>query len=245
MSDSIQGVPDYSLVVASDIGRVFKMGAVDLPVLKNVSLSVAVGESVAVTGLSGAGKTTLLHILGGLDKPTTGSVVFKGQNLYRLGENERAKIRAREIGFVFQAYHLLPELDILENVMLPYMTGMGTVTGGWNIRSRAMQLLDAVGLAERAKHRPSELSGGEQQRAAIARSLMNDPELVFADEPTGNLDTATGEQVLRYLFSLTKDRGRTLVLVTHNEQLAAACSRRINLVDGTIEVMDDSPRRMT
>jgi ABC-type lipoprotein export system ATPase subunit len=222
------------LLEAKDIEKVYAIERVKIQVLKGVSLSVRVGETVSIMGASGAGKSTLLHILGGLDRPTVGTVHFKGMDLYRMSNNRRTEVRGTRIGFVFQSYHLLPELDILENVMLPALSRFGAWSSQPKHRERAQALLDSVGLAARAGHRPMELSGGEQQRAALARALMNDPEIVLADEPTGNLDSKTGDQVLHYLFALTKERGHTLMLVTHNEAVGAMCETRLVLQDGKL-----------
>ena len=221
-----------SLIEAIEVRRGFTVGERKIDVLRGVSLAIAEGESLAITGMSGAGKSTFLHMLGGLDRPTSGRVLYRGKDLYAAGDRERSAIRAKKIGFVFQAYHLLPELTVLENVTLPALSQHGAFLRGAKIRERATALLGRVGLGERALHRPNELSGGEQQRAAIARALMNGPELLLADEPTGNLDSRTGEDVLRYLFELASDQGLTLVLVTHNESVAARCRRHVELRDG-------------
>ena len=221
-----------SLVQAVAVRRSYAVETRTLDVLRGVDLSVAEGESLAITGMSGAGKSTLLHVLGGLDRPTSGQVLYRGRDLYALGDRERSAIRAQKIGFVFQAYHLLPELTVLENVLLPGLSAAGAFLRGAALRARAAELLARVGLTERAAHRPNELSGGEQQRAALARALMNGPELLLADEPTGNLDSQTGEDVLRYLFDLAAERSLTLVIVTHNEAVAARCQRHLALRDG-------------
>ena len=184
-------------------------------------------------GRSGAGKSTLLHVLGGLDRPQAGEVFVGGQPLYAISGRRRTKLRAAAIGFVFQAYHLLPEMDITENVMLPAMA-LGRLSRA-AMRARAEALLDRVGLADRLRHTPLELSGGEQQRAAIARALMNEPPLLLADEPTGNLDEATGAQVLDLLFTLARERQAVLVMVTHSPATAARCSRTLTLRDGLLE----------
>ena len=223
------------LLRAENLVRSFAMGHRRLDVLRGVSLAVRAGETVAITGKSGAGKSTLLHILGGLDRPTSGRVLFDGRDVYDSGERERSAMRASRIGFVFQAYHLLPELTVRENVLLPALGLRGAFLRGGRLRARAEELLDMVGLSARATHRPNELSGGEQQRVAIARALMNGPRLLLADEPTGNLDSHTGDDILRLLFGLAADRGLTLLMVTHNDDVAARCSRTIVLRDGLVE----------
>lgn len=222
------------IVQTDAITKAYRMGSQVLEVLKGLSVAIQPGETVAIIGPSGAGKSTLLHALGGLDEPSGGRVLFHGRDLYRLSARERTSIRARHVGFVFQAYHLLPELDVMENVLLPTMTEWGMRGHAARYRQRAERLLESVGLAGRLRHTPLELSGGEQQRAALARALINEPELVLADEPTGNLDSVTGEQVLKSLFTLTRERRHTLVLVTHNHDVAATCDRVIHLKDGRL-----------
>lgn len=220
-----------SLLFADRIDKAYRIGQRVIPVLRSVTLSVAPGQTLAITGPSGAGKTTLLHVLSGLDRPNAGRVYHRGQAVYAMPSAQRARWRARGIGFIFQTYHLLPELSILENVMLPVMAWGGRMA---DARIRAAALLDQVGLGDRITHTPSELSGGEQQRAAIARALINDPEIVFADEPTGNLDTATGENILHCLFDMAGNDQRALLMVTHNPDVAARCSRRFGLLDGIL-----------
>ncbi len=222
------------IVQTEEITKVYAMGQRNLEVLRGISVSIQSGETVAIIGPSGAGKSTLLHALGGLDQPSSGRVLFRGRDLYHLAPRERTAIRARHVGFMFQAYHLLPELDVLENVLLPTMTSWEMRRLSVQHRAKAEALLGAVGLSERMHHTPLELSGGEQQRVAMARALMNDPELVLADEPTGNLDSVTGDHVLKCLFDLTRERRHTLVLVTHNDEIAAACDRIIHLKDGRL-----------
>lgn len=222
------------ILESREIGKEFRIEQNRLEVLKGITLSVAEGETLSIMGASGAGKSTLLHILGGLDRPTRGTVLFDGRDVYRMSAVQRNEYRANRVGFIFQAYYLLPELDVLENVLLPSMRRLNWLNRAAACRERARELLEKVGLGERAHHRPTELSGGEQQRAAIARALMNAPDIVLADEPTGNLDSKTGEQVLQYLFALTRDQGRTLVLVTHNEAIASLCGRNVHIVDGRI-----------
>jgi len=230
-----------------NLGRDYRMGSTVLSVLNNISLQVAAGETVAIVGASGSGKSTLLHIIGGLDQPTRGTARFHERDIYAMSARQRTVVRARSIGFVFQFYHLLPELDVLENVMLPAMnSNLGLLgfsrapvqpkqTGPHNSpRERALSLLQSVGLAERAGHLPAELSGGEQQRAAVARALVNEPELLLADEPTGNLDSTTGAQVLGVLFGLVRDKKRTLLMVTHDADVASRCDRILKLRDGNL-----------
>jgi predicted ABC-type transport system involved in lysophospholipase L1 biosynthesis ATPase subunit len=221
-----------SFISAETIGMAYTLAGKTLPVLEGVSLAVERGERVAIVGPSGAGKSTLLHILGGLQNPTTGRVSFQGRDVYGMSSAARSELRARRIGFVFQSYHLLPELDVLENVMLPSMA-LGRPPA--DIRERCLALLRTVGLENRWNHTPLELSGGEQQRVALARALINDPDILLADEPTGSLDSRTGSHVLDCLFKLAESRMRTLVIVTHNAEVAAACMRTIRMKDGRIE----------
>lgn len=215
-------------LVANDLHRSFKIGRRNIEVLRGVSVSVAPGESVFLCGASGAGKSTLLYTLAGLERPEKGTVSFEGTSIYAQPEAALARIRNREFGFVFQAYHLLPELTALENVMLPAMIG------GALKREKAEESLSRVGLAERLHHLPSELSGGEQQRVAIARSLINDPRILFADEPTGNLDSATGGEIVDLLLRLVREEKRTLVVVTHDSNLATRGDRKLEMRDGLI-----------
>lgn len=223
------------IVEARAITKTYLMGKRPLTVLREVSVAIAKGERVAIIGPSGAGKSTLLHALGGLDQPSSGEVWFKGQSVYGLSQRERTIIRARHVGFVFQSYHLLPELDVVENVLLPTMTLWSLRRQRVELRRRAESLLETVGLSGRMHHTPMELSGGEQQRVALARALMNEPELVLADEPTGNLDSVTGEHILKCLFALAMERRHTLILVTHNNDIAAQCDRVIRMKDGCVE----------
>ena len=223
------------LITAVDLHKTYHIGRKAVVVLFGASMQVARGESVAVVGLSGAGKSTLLHILGGLDRPDRGRVQFDGTDFYAARGWTRSRIRSMRIGFVFQSYNLLPELDVRENVMLPSM-GRPEKTGGLQaMRKHADELLEAVGLADRATHTPMELSGGEQQRVALARSLMNHPDVLLADEPTGNLDEATGNRILDLLFSLAKSRGGSLVMVTHDIHTANRCDRVLHLREGLLE----------
>jgi len=225
---------ESDLLHADDIHKEYLVGKHHLPVLKGASLQVRPGEAVAIIGVSGAGKSTLLNVLGGLDRPQRGTVSIDGSDLYALSGGKRTQVRSTRIGFVFQSYHLLPEMDVLENVMLPAMAGRRLSPSYAAMRRNAMDLLASVGLADRAAHTPMELSGGEQQRAAVARALMNDPDIVLADEPTGNLDDGTGRQVLDHLFELSRSRDHSLVVVTHNEHIAEASDRVLRLKDGAL-----------
>jgi len=224
------------ILEAEQIYKSYPMGLAKVEVLKGVDLAVRRGEFVAIVGASGSGKSTLLHILGVLDKPDSGAVKFDGQDLSRLGSSQLNKFRNKKVGFVFQFYHLLDELTVLENVFLPVMAGASVI--GWLGRSgwakkRAKELLEQLGLGKRAEHKPYQLSGGERQRAAIGRALMNEPELLLADEPTGNLDSVTGNGILEVFERLNKN-GQTIVMVTHDERVAKRADRIITLTDGKI-----------
>jgi len=197
--------------------------------LSGINLDIKQGESVAIIGVSGSGKSTLLGLLAGLDVPTGGEIMLAGQPITALDEDGRARVRAGRVGFVFQSFHLLPGLTALENVMLPL-----ELAGGATPEEQARTLLERVGLAERLTHYPKQLSGGEQQRVAIARAFALAPSILFADEPTGNLDAATGARIIALLFELNQERGTTLVLVTHDESIAQRCSRRIYLDAGRL-----------
>ncbi|MDP6490954.1 MAG: ABC transporter ATP-binding protein [Kiritimatiellia bacterium] len=226
------------LLTAENLSKSYHLGKACIEVLRDARLAVDEGESVAIIGASGAGKSTLLHVLGGLDRPDGGNVTVAGNDVYGMSRAQRTRLRATDIGFVFQSYHLMPEMDLLENVVLPAMALPDWLHGAGRARTRALGLLDGVGLAERARHLPMELSGGEQQRAALARALMNEPRLVLADEPTGNLDETTGDVVLDLLLSLTRGEGHALVMVTHNRRVAERCDRVLHLSDGGIHALD-------
>jgi lipoprotein-releasing system ATP-binding protein len=219
---------------ATDLHKTYVLPHKRVEVLKGASLRVARGERVAVVGRSGAGKSTLLHVLGGLDRPEAGEVRLDGLPLYAASPRARTALRAAKIGFVFQSYHLLSEMDVTENVMLPAMTGVLRLTRR-ELRQRALGLLEQVGLADRAAHMPLELSGGEQQRVALARALVTEPALILADEPTGNLDRLTGAQIMELLFGLSRTRELALVMVTHSPETAALCDRVLELRDGTLQ----------
>jgi putative ABC transport system ATP-binding protein len=208
-----------------------------LTILDNVDLSVAQGESVAIVGVSGAGKSTLLGLLAGLDVPTHGEAALNGHNLSELDEDGRAALRSGQVGFVFQSFHLVPSLTALENVMLPLELG-----GHQSPRSTAMETLEKVGLGRRAGHYPRQLSGGEKQRVAIARAFVVEPKVLFADEPTGNLDQSTGQNIIELLFRLNRETGTTLVLVTHDLQLAKRCDRILHMDAGRITGVETPAR---
>ncbi len=221
------------MLVANDIHKVFNDASRKLHVLRGIDLTVEEGAFVAIVGPSGAGKSTLLHILGGLDEPTSGQVTLDGEDVYRLNDVERARIRNRKNGFVFQFYHLLPELSALENVFWPAMV-KGELKNIKDYEPIGMSLLEKVGLKERASHKPNELSGGEQQRVAIARALINSPKIIFCDEPTGNLDSESGKQVIDLLVNLNKTRKQALVIVTHDEAIARLSHKVVRIRDGVL-----------
>ncbi|HPR82492.1 MAG TPA: ABC transporter ATP-binding protein, partial [Pontiellaceae bacterium] len=216
---------------AEEVHKTYHIGKRAVEVLHGVTLTINRGETVSIMGASGAGKSTLMHILGGLDRPDSGDIFFEETSLVKMNPAKRAAFRSKRCGFIFQSYHLLPELDVRQNVILPSMAA----GGGREVLARAEYLLEQVGLAGRMDHRPMELSGGEQQRVAIARALMNDPDLILADEPTGNLDSHTGENILNNLFDLAQSAQRTLIMVTHNEEVARRCQRELVLKDGKLE----------
>lgn len=217
---------------ARNLEKTYLLPHKSISVLKGAEISIDNGDTLAIIGRSGAGKSTLLHVLGGLDRPEKGDVTIEGVSLYNSASRIRDRLRARKIGFVFQAYHLLPEMDVLENVMLPAMAA--GVMSRSEMRESARQLLEAVGLADRATHKPPELSGGEQQRVALARSLINSPSVILADEPTGNLDSQTGRQIMDLLTGLARERGLALVMVTHSPEMAKSCHRLAELRDGLL-----------
>jgi putative ABC transport system ATP-binding protein len=218
-----------NVLSARGIGKTVKSGESDLVILREIDLAVTPGEAVAVVGASGSGKSTLLAILAGLDTPTAGSVAIEGVDLFSLDEDRRAELRGSSVGFVFQSFQLLPSLTALENVMLPL-----ELSDQNDPETQAREMLVRVGLGERLQHYPKHLSGGEQQRVALARAFVVRPKLLFADEPTGSLDAESGAAVIRLLFEMNREYGTTLVLVTHDEQLASKCQRVVRLVAGRI-----------
>jgi len=220
-----------SLLEVRNLYKSYGSGTAKVEVLKGIDLTVESGDTVALVGPSGAGKSTLLHVMGTIDRPTSGQILFDGKEIFSLGDQPLAAFRNRSIGFVFQFHHLLPEFSALENVMMPLLiAGVKKAQA----EGKARGLLDDVGLSHRITHRPGELSGGEQQRVAIARALVSSPRLLLADEPTGNLDMKTSEEVHALLYSIQKSTGISLVIVTHNERLAAGMARIVRLVDGSI-----------
>jgi putative ABC transport system ATP-binding protein len=218
-----------SVLAARGIGKTVKSGDRDLVILRDIELQVMPGEAVAIVGASGSGKSTLLALLAGLDTPSAGTVELDGESLFALDEDARAELRGRTVGFVFQSFQLLPSLTALENVMLPL-----ELAGREDAESAAREILARVGLAERLQHYPKHLSGGEQQRVALARAFVVKPKLLLADEPTGSLDAEAGEAVIALLFQMNRESGTTLVLVTHDEQLAQRCTRTVRLAAGRI-----------
>jgi putative ABC transport system ATP-binding protein len=218
-----------SVLSARGIGKTVKSGNSDLVILREIDLEVTPGEAVAVVGASGSGKSTLLAILAGLDTPSAGRVELQGADLFALDEDQRAELRGRTVGFVFQSFQLLPALTALENVMLPL-----ELSGNSSAEARASEILNRVGLAERLHHLPKHLSGGEQQRVALARAFVMRPALLFADEPTGSLDAESGAGVIDLLFGMNREFGTTLIMVTHDETLAARCGRMLRLAAGRI-----------
>ena len=227
------------MIVAEGLGKTYRSGGQPLTVLRDVDLSVEPEEFLAILGPSGSGKTTLLGLLAGLDEPSTGSVKLAGRDLSRLTEDERAEFRAHNVGFVFQTFHLLPTLTALENVLVPLeLRGAVASSNGGRPSDRARELLERVGLGDRFDHYPAQLSGGEQQRVALARAFANEPKILFADEPTGNLDAETGATVIQLMEELNREAQTTLVLVTHDMSLADRSRRIIRLHGGTV-VSDD------
>jgi ABC-type lipoprotein export system ATPase subunit len=221
-----------SLLSARGLKKTYVIGKRTLDVLRGVDVEIARGDFVALRGASGTGKSTLLHLIGGLDTPNAGEIFFAGQNVSKFSEGELANFRNHRVGFVFQAYHLFPELTALENVGLPARVARISMK---TVVKRATELLVRVGLQDRLDHKPSELSGGEQQRVAVARALINEPELLLADEPTGNLDSHTGAEIMELLKTLQAEKQTTLIIATHDEKVAARAQRVVQLADGLVQ----------
>lgn len=220
-----------NIIQALDLCKTYKLGEVSIEVLKDVNIAINQGEFVSLMGPSGSGKSTLLYLLGGLDKPTSGSITVKGRELSVMKDKEESEMRRREIGFVFQFYNLVPNLNLEENIMLPILLD------GKNLKkykSRLDEILELVGLADRRKHTPRELSGGQQQRVAIARALVNEPDIILADEPTGNLDSKAGTEILELFKKINKEKNKTIVQVTHSHEAAQYGTRLINVKDGRV-----------
>jgi ABC-type lipoprotein export system ATPase subunit len=229
-----------TVVEARDVYKTYVSGRLRVPALRGVNLSIARGEIVAIVGPSGCGKTTLLHCLSGLENFEAGEVRLEGQSLGRLSDAQKADQRAKRVGFVFQSYNLLPVLNALENVELPLLLSGRSAS---EARRRALRALEVVGLENRLRHRPSELSGGQQQRVAIARALSTQPAVIFADEPTGNLDSDSAEDIMQLIDRLNRENGRTFVLVTHAREVAAHAARVVHMRDGEIVAVEDSASR--
>jgi lipoprotein-releasing system ATP-binding protein len=227
-----------AILRAKDVHRAFLMGESTINILKGLDFTLRTGEFVAIEGRSGSGKSTLLHILGALDEANHGAIEFDGQDFTQFGSAERSRLRNKHFGFIFQFYHLLPELNVLENTLLALMierSWFGYRSDRRALQQRATELLESLGMSHRLKHRPSQLSGGERQRVAIARALMNNPRVLFADEPTGNLDAETGRQIMDLIEALHRDHGQTIVMVTHDRALAREADRVLVLKDGKLE----------
>ena len=225
------------MIEAKGLRKSYINGAKRLEVLKGVDLTAERAQVTAILGPSGAGKSTLLHLLGGLDAPSAGGVFIDGIDIYSLSDTERARLRNRKVGFVFQFYHLLPEFNALENIILPlWIRG----DNGKDAQKKGLDVLNVVGLGERLNHRPSQLSGGEQQRVAIARALINDPEVLLCDEPTGNLDSETGKNIIELLWDLNVRRKTTLIIVTHDAEIAKAAQKILHIKDGRLIRPDDT-----
>ncbi|RJP56512.1 MAG: ABC transporter ATP-binding protein [Candidatus Auribacter fodinae] len=225
------------IIQATGIGREYRIGKQVVSVLKNIDLTIYKHDFMTISGASGVGKSTLLHILGLLDEPSEGKIAFQGIEIQSLSNARKAEIRNKSIGFIFQFFHLLPEFSAMENVLLPALMRRNT-TPVKELKERSKALLDKVGLSHRMKHKPSELSGGEQQRVAIARAIMNKPDVIFADEPTGNLDSKASLEIQNLLYELNDQTNQTIVIVTHNTELAAIGRRKMHMSDGSIHELE-------
>jgi putative ABC transport system ATP-binding protein len=227
------GKQSRRMIALHNVTKTVKSGSEDLTILNNVSFDIRSGEFVAITGASGSGKSTMLGLIAGLDAPSSGSIIIDGKDVTKMNEDDLATLRSGTVGFVFQSFHLIPSLTALENVMIPM-----EIAGVPNARKRALELLESVDLANRGHHYPTELSGGEQQRVAIARAFANEPKILLADEPTGNLDSKNGEHIFELMTNLHKEKNVTLMLVTHDQNLADRAQRRIVLRDGMVVSTD-------
>jgi putative ABC transport system ATP-binding protein len=233
---NLEQAPPTALIEARDLTKTYRLGSVEVPALCGVSFQIDRGEVVAIMGASGSGKSTLMNILGCLDLPTSGEYFLSGENIAGMSEDELAHIRNQKIGFIFQQFNLLPRINVRRNVELSLLYSNGNGGKHWkDTRERAEQVLTSVGLSDRMNHKPTELSGGQQQRVAIARALVNEPDIILADEPTGNLDSHTGAEIMSLLRGLNKERGLTLIIVTHDSTIASQTHRIIRLRDGLIE----------
>jgi len=220
-----------AIIEAKNLCKTFKLGEIEVEVLRDINLTIESGEFASIMGPSGSGKSTLLYLIGGLDKPTSGSVKIKGSELSVMKDKDQSIMRRRDIGFIFQFYNLIPNLNVEENVMLPVLLDGKSIR---NYRDRLDEILEIVGLSDRQKHTPRELSGGQQQRVAIARALINEPDIILADEPIGNLDSQTGTEVMRLLQRINREKGKTIVQVTHSKEAAEYGNRIINVRDGKV-----------
>ena len=220
-----------SVIETVDLWKVYKLGTIDVEVLRDINVLIHKGEFVSIMGPSGSGKSTLLYLIGGLDKPTSGSIKVNGQEISKMKDKEESSMRRKEIGFVFQFYNLIPNLSVEENILLPVLLDGKNIK---NYKDALNDILRIVGLSDRRNHTPKELSGGQQQRVAIARALINEPEIILADEPIGNLDSKTGTEVMELLKSINQEKGRTIVQVTHSKEAADYSQRVINLKDGKV-----------
>ena len=220
-----------NIIEACNLSKIYKLGEVSVEVLKDVNIVIGQGEFVSLMGPSGSGKSTLLYLLGGLDKPTSGSIKLKGRELSAMKDKEESEMRRRDIGFVFQFYNLVPNLSVEENIMLPILLDGKKLK---HYESRLNEILELVGLSDRRKHTPRELSGGQQQRVAIARALVNEPDIILADEPIGNLDSKTGTEIMELFKRINKEKGKTVVQVTHSYEAARYGTRAINVKDGRV-----------
>jgi lipoprotein-releasing system ATP-binding protein len=226
-----------SILRVSDLKKTYSKNGVEINVIKGIDIDIYEGDLITIMGPSGAGKSTFLHILGTLDKPSEGDIFFRDRNVKRFSEDEESRFRNEKVGFVFQFYHLLQDFNVIENIMMPLL--IRRLSQGEAI-SRAESFLDIMGLTHRRDHKPGELSGGEQQRVAIARALVNKPEIILADEPTGNLDRKTGKEVLDYLLSINERLSSTLILVTHDPEIGSIGERKLKMVDGELFSADNS-----